>query len=124
MDASDDPLCVGIIDDESFLTEVYVKAFTRRGINISFVAHDGARAVELFLNASPRPSVLLMDQRMPGMSGIEAANRIRQIDPRVRVIFVSADAEAREEAFRSGAAGFIKKPASIYAIIEAVKKAV
>jgi len=114
---------VGIVDDEHCLTEVYRKIFSRRGIDVSFVARNGQQAVAFFRDADPRPRVILMDQRMPAMSGVEAMRKILEIDPGVKVIFVSADNDVKEEALEAGAVEYIKKPISLQHITDAVRKA-
>ncbi len=113
---------VGIVDDELCLAEIYRKMFSRRGIDVSFVARNGLQAVELFRDADPRPLVILMDQRMPAMSGIEATTKIMEIDPEVKVIFVSADIDAKEEALAAGAVEYIKKPVSLQYILTSCER--
>ena len=61
-----------------------------------------------------------MDNRLPSMSGVEATKAILEIKPDTRIIFLSADIGAREEAIKAGAALFISKPARISDIIEAI----
>jgi len=117
------PPCIGIVEDEKCLSDIYLKVFSKRGITVSFVARDGLQALELFESANPRPRVLLMDQRIPHMSGVEVTRRILALDSGVRIIFISADSDARDEALKAGAIAFIKKPASLQVITDAVKNA-
>jgi two-component system chemotaxis response regulator CheY len=62
-----------------------------------------------------------MDQRMPVMTGTEATRKILMIDPDVKIIFVSADEHTKEESLEAGAVAFIKKPVSIWQIINCVE---
>jgi DNA-binding NtrC family response regulator len=120
---SNNTVNVGVIDDESCLSEVYRKLFSLRGIDVSFIARDCRQAVDFFNETDPWPRVMLMDQRMPAMSGVEATKKVREINPGVKVIFVSVDADTKNEALGAGAVEFIKKPASRQSISYAVRKA-
>jgi two-component system chemotaxis response regulator CheY len=111
---------VAIVDDERSLVEVYKKIFETRGMPVCFVAYDGEEAVQQFEAHNPRPCVVLMDYRMPGVNGIQATRRILKMDSEVKVIFISADDRVREDAIRAGAAMFVQKPASMREILEAV----
>jgi two-component system chemotaxis response regulator CheY len=120
--AGDRPCCgIAIVDDEQSLVEVYRRIFEIRGIPVFFVAYDGEEAVRLFEEHNPRPRVVLMDYRMPGVNGIQAMKRIRKMDSEVKVVFISADERVREEAIREGAVAFVQKPASMKEILETVE---
>jgi two-component system chemotaxis response regulator CheY len=112
---------VAIVDDERSLVEVYRRIFEIKGIPICFVAYDGEEAVRQFAEHNPKPCVVLMDYRMPGVNGIQATRRILGIDAKAKVIFISADEGVREDAIRAGALMFIQKPASVREIIAAVE---
>jgi DNA-binding NarL/FixJ family response regulator len=65
----------------------------------------------LALMRSLRPSLLLLDIMLPDMSGIDAVARIREIDPGVRIVFLSSQ-DSREfvtRALQTGADGFMSK---------------
>lgn len=113
---------MAIVDDEQTLVEVYRKIFETRGIHIFFVAYDGEEAVRLFEEQNPRPRVVLMDYRMPGVNGVEATRRILSMDAEVKVVFISADEGIREEAIRAGAVAFVQKPATLKEIIETIER--
>ena len=61
---------------------------------------------------------------MPEMSGIEASKLILQIDKRVKIIFISADASVKEEASSIGAFLFIDKIFTIAELIDAINRAI
>ena len=76
-------------------------------------AHDGQEAIEKF--ESCRPDMILMDIKMPEMTGIESLKEIRKLSKDIPVIMQSAyvfdsDMEAAKEA---GASGFITKPINL-----------
>ena len=65
----------------------------------------------LALMHSLRPPLLLLDIMLPDMSGIDAVAQIREIDPRVRIVFLSSQ-DSREfvtRALQTGADGFMSK---------------
>jgi DNA-binding NtrC family response regulator len=65
------------------------------------------------------PDVVLLDFMMPGMDGIEILKFIRQIDSSIEVIMLTgrADTSIVEEAIKSGASGYIMKPADLGEVI-------
>jgi len=86
-------------------------------------ATTGIEAVDLA--ASGRPAVILMDLRMPELSGIEATRRILEADPTVGILIVtmSEDDESLFAAMRAGARGYIPKDAERGEILSAIRAA-
>ena len=86
-------------------------------------ATTGVEAVDLA--ASGRPAVILMDLRMPELSGIEATRRILEADPTVGILIVtmSEDDESLFAAMRAGARGYIPKDAERGEILSAIRAA-
>ena len=86
-------------------------------------ATTGIEAVDLA--ASGRPAVILMDLRMPDLSGIEATRRILEADPTVGILIVtmSEDDESLFAAMRAGARGYIPKDAERGEILSAIRAA-
>ncbi|HEY3272720.1 MAG TPA: response regulator [Methanocella sp.] len=115
---------IAIVEDEKDLVEVYKRVFARRKILVCFVAFDGREALRKFIECTPKPHVILMDHRLPGMSGIEVTEEILKLDHEAKVVFLSADIGVMDEAFRAGAVAFIKKPASLKEIVGTVEAAV
>ncbi len=111
---------VAVVDDEPQLVRTYELLFKRRQIPVSFVAYDGDEAIEKFRNASPRPGVVIVDNRLPSMSGIEVVKAILAIDSRTRIIFISGDDGVRNESLGAGASVFLKKPTPIKEITETI----
>ena len=60
------------------------------------------------------PAVVLLDMRMPGLTGLELQNRLLSIGRRTPIVFISGESEKTEiiEAFRHGAIDFVLKPFS------------
>ncbi len=115
---------VFIVDDEPSLQFFYEQVLTVNGFEVAGIASNGIEAVSMFKSFPNYPKVILMDQRMPEMTGIEASKLILQIDNRVKIIFISADASVKEEAIAIGAFLFIDKIFTIDELIYAINKAI
>lgn len=114
-----------LVDDqilfvESLRTVLEVRA---RDIEVVGVAHDGKEA--LSKTAELRPDIVLLDVRMPGMDGVEAAREMALRYPGVRVMMLTTfdDDEYVHEALAHGAVGYMLKnvpPNDLIASIRAV----
>jgi two-component system chemotaxis response regulator CheY len=107
---------IAIVEDEPDLLSVYQAFFKKRGIKVCFVASDGIEAVRSFNAARIKPGIILMDQRLPTLQGIDAMKAIKKDSPETRVVFISADPTIKEKALKAGAAAFILKPATLATI--------
>jgi DNA-binding NarL/FixJ family response regulator len=85
-------------------------------------ASDGQHAIELA--EALKPDLVIMDVRMPGMSGIEATRRIRQTMPTVRVLVLTAhdDLQYVYSLLQSGASGYLLKRAPISDLVDAIRR--
>ena len=86
------------------------------------MAADGAEAVRIAEEL--RPDVCLMDIQMPGMDGVEATRRIRQVSAGTRVLVVTTFARPGylRSALDAGASGFIVKDTPAEELAEAVRR--
>lgn len=115
---------IAVVEDERALVDVLLRLFAKRGIRVCFVAYDGGEAILKFIKSTPKPHIVLMDYRMPTVNGIDATVEILKIDPETRIIFLSADIGVKDEALKAGAMIFLKKPASIKDIDNAIGEVV
>jgi DNA-binding NarL/FixJ family response regulator len=76
-------------DSRAFLDAAVDVINVTRGFELVGTAGSGEEAVELA--ASTRPDLVLLDVRMPGISGREAASRIRRASPRTNIVLMTAD---------------------------------
>jgi DNA-binding NtrC family response regulator len=109
---------VAIVDDEVQLVRTYELLFKKRGIPIAFTAYEGRDAIKKFYRADPKPGIVIIDYRLPDMDGLEVMRDILDIEPGTRIVIISGDDSVRHESLGSGAAVFLKKPASIKDITE------
>lgn len=117
---SDNNESVAIVDDEAQLIRTYELLFKRRNIPMSFVAHDGPEAIEKFKKVDPRPMVVIIDYRLPSISGLDVMKAILAIEPKTKIVFISGDESVRQESLDSGATAFMKKPTPIKEITETI----
>jgi len=110
---------VVVVDDEEFIRDLYRDVFESRGITV-FAAGSGEEAVRLFKTMPHRPDAIIMDHRMPGKDGIETTREILKMDPRVPIIFSSADESVREQALEAGAVSFWAKPFPVTLLVNAM----
>lgn len=115
---------IAIVEDEKELVRVYQRIFARKGFFICYIAYDGPEAVKKYIECTPRPHVVIMDYRLPLMNGIDTMKEILKIDAEARFIFLSADYEVKDEAMKAGAFIFLKKPARIRDITNAVERGI
>ena len=111
---------MAIVEDNVEITRLYSLLIASLGLQLSFVACDGDAGVKAFREAARQPDVVLIDHRMPIKSGLEAMKEMRALGPATRFIFVSADADVKDEALAAGARAFLAKPASVKEIADAL----
>ena len=100
-----------LVDDEDMILEVGRALLERLGYRVVAV-NSGEAAVEAVQRMGSKIDLVLLDMIMPGMSGGEAFDRIREIRPQMRVILSSGytiDGQARL-IMQRGCNGFIQKP--------------
>jgi len=98
-----------VVDDEQNMRTTLADILADEGFDVS-TAESGERAVKL-CRREPFDTVL-MDVRMPGIDGIEACRRIRELRPEARVILMSAYSVEQlvEDSLRGGVVAFLRKP--------------
>lgn len=99
-----------IIDDEENIRRVMRLTLQAAGYDVGETS-DGESGIELFGDGTAWDAVLL-DQRMPGMDGLETLRHINDRDPQARVIMATAYAsiELAVDAMKLGATDFVRKP--------------
>lgn len=79
------------------------------------------------LEAAPRlaPDVILLDLSMPLLNGIDAAQQLRRLVPKTKIVFLSmhGDPTYVTEAFRAGASGYVLKRANATELLQAIRAA-
>jgi two-component system nitrogen regulation response regulator GlnG len=113
---------VWIVDDDRSIRWVFEKALSREGI--SFNSFSSAREALDALSGGA-PQVLISDIRMPGQSGIELLQEVKEKHPAVPVIVMTAysDLESAVAAFQGGAYEYLPKPFDVDQAVELIRRA-
>jgi two-component system chemotaxis response regulator CheY len=110
-----------LIVDDSGLARRRVRAILESAGYQVVEAEDGIAAIESYF--VQKPDIVLLDLVMKGMYGLEVLERLREMDPTVRVIVVSADVQtsSHELVAQGGAAGFLVKPVDANEVLTLVR---
>ena len=111
-----------LVDDEPLARE-RLRALLADIGGCDVVAEAGTGQQALELTQSHQPDVLLLDIRMPGMDGIEAANHLARLNSPPAVIFTTAYDEHALAAFDANAVDYLLKPIRAERLSAALKKA-
>jgi FixJ family two-component response regulator len=113
---------IAVVDDDAAIREAIQSLLRSVGLRVAVFA-----VAEDFLQAGQRQATacLILDVRMPRMSGIELQQRLATAHDPMPIIFITAhgDAETRARALRAGAVAFLDKPFSDEVVLRAVQAA-
>jgi putative nucleotidyltransferase with HDIG domain len=111
-----------IVDDEELICRLLAQRLTSEGY-ACVTANNGREALSHFYKDTF--SLIISDIRMPEMDGIEFLKRVKDLNPNMMVIMVTAypELDMAVEAMRLGAYDFIIKPADLDLILLSVRKA-
>src|SRR5215471_21314798 len=115
---------VWVIDDDRSIRWVFEKALAREGIPFKTFA-QATEAMDA-LDSSGAPQVLVSDIRMPGASGLDLLQNVKQRFPDLPVIIMTAysDLESAVAAFQGGAFEYLPKPFDVDHAVELVRRAI
>ncbi|MCX7711007.1 MAG: response regulator [Clostridia bacterium] len=115
---------LGIVDDESLVRTTVKKLipFDELGLELCFEADDGLEALELCRQF--KPDILIADIRMPGLTGIELIQELKNVLPSVKTIIISGyrDFEYAKTAIKYGVYDYILKPVNSEELIETLSR--
>jgi CheY-like chemotaxis protein len=107
-----------VVDDEVLVREQFYDALSSKGHTVS-TAGTGEQALEML--KSLRPSLVLLDLSLPGLSGLEVAERLRASDQSVPIVLLAAPEDgdvADEQRKRLGVAEVVQKAWDMGRIVE------
>ena len=115
-----------LVDDEEMIIDVGAKMLDKLGYDV-LTAASGTAAVEIYQKHRDKIDLVILDMIMPQVSGAETFDRLKALNPRIKVILSSGyniDGQATDILNR-GCSAFIQKPFNLQTLsqhIEAVLK--
>lgn len=124
MNIPPDQCLVHVVDDDSALRRSL--RFLLQSVGWQVQLHASAEEFLEVIKPPTQPSCLLLDIRMPAMSGLELQQVLRERGIQLPILFMTghADVSMAVQAMKSGAADFIEKPFKDQAVLDAVVAAV
>jgi DNA-binding NtrC family response regulator len=115
-----------LVDDEQAFIDTLAMRLRMRSLDADTV-YDGSQALAhlMDLPVEEEPDVMILDLKMPDMSGLEVLRRVKKYYPRVEVIMLTghgSDQDA-DEAQRVGVFDFLKKPVDIETLMGRIREA-
>jgi PAS domain S-box-containing protein len=112
-----------LIDDEKMILEIGRELIEELGYTVR-PAMSGQEAIEIFQKEQDTIDMIIMDMIMPGMSGSETFDRLKEINQEVKILLssgYSVDGQA-SKILRRGCDGFIQKPFNMNQLAEKIHK--
>ena len=111
-----------IVDDSSIMRRAIGKYLSVLGLELAGTASNGQEAVTLFQKVVP--DLVTLDITMPEMDGLTCLEKILRIEPRTKVIVISAlsDPQTGLRALKLGAKSFLPKPFTETQLVEEIKR--
>ena len=111
-----------VVDDSGMSRRTLRKILEPAGHQI-IEAVDGIAALEHYF--IDEPDIVMLDLTMTGMYGIDVLKKLREMDPKARVIVGSADIQSSTRSLveEAGATAFINKPFTVDQVLNAVSRA-
>ena len=112
-----------LVDDDNSISELAEEILQRFGYTV-IAASDGEEALEIYREKQEFISLVILDLIMPGMGGHKCLEEILRLDPSQKVIIASGYSFAAQtnEALKSGASGYLKKPYEIGPMLKMVRQ--
>ncbi len=111
------------VEDDQAVRSLFTKVLTENGYTV-LTAGSGAEAVREFSEVIPRISLMITDVIMPGMNGRELADRMKEINPALKILYTSgyaSDAIAHRNILEEGME-LVEKPIVADALLEKIRE--
>lgn len=114
---------VSAIEDDAKLRQT-LSVFLNRSRDMRFVSGYGSAEEALQNLPQDRPDIILMDIRLPGISGIECVTALRQLMPDAHVIMLTAYEDSQQifESLAAGAYGYLLKSTEPARLLDAIRE--
>lgn len=116
------PIRVMVVDDHPMWRDAVARDLADAGYAVVATASCGVQAIRVM--PAVRPRVVVLDLQLPDLSGVEVIQRLLAIDPKVRVLMLSASGEHADvlDAVKAGATGYLVKSAGRADFLDAVQR--
>jgi two-component system, cell cycle sensor histidine kinase and response regulator CckA len=120
--ARDSNSTILLVEDEALMLRLLERFFTQHGYHV-LSASDGEQAVEIYHHYKMRIAVVLLDVRLPKMTGDEVFRRIKEENPAVKVALASGflEPELKTAMNLIGVKCFVNKPYELNGLLETVQ---
>lgn len=116
-----------VVDDHEVFSDAVAMLLARQpDVRLVGSARDADEAIELLqVGTEDEPDVVLMDLDLPGLDGIGATRRIRELSPDSKVVVLTAiqDPEVIADALAAGACGYVPKTSAVDDLMDVVRRA-
>ncbi len=116
------PVRVALVDDSELVRLGLRSLLGLQPTLIQVVAEAASVAEAVAVVPASRPDVVLMDMRLPDGNGVQACRRLREIEPELRVLFLTSSIsdELVADSIRAGGSGYLLKEVNGQSLIQAV----
>lgn len=110
-----------IIDDEVAIATAFAKFFRHDGTHVVTEAHTGQEGIDAYERL--KPDLVLLDVRLPDMTGFDVLGKIREDNPVVIMVTAFGDIPMAVDALHKGAENFLTKPVDLSHLSAAAERA-
>jgi two-component system response regulator (stage 0 sporulation protein F) len=109
-----------VVDDQAGVRRLLYEAFSEEGYRVE-LASSGPEAIQKVI--AKAPAIILLDNKMPAMSGLETAREINRLRPEVPIILMTAygEMDVAEPGRKLGILHYIDKPFDLNEVRQLVK---
>ena len=111
-----------MVDDQEAIWDFLIEALQELGYNV-ILAENGLDAMEIYASNPDMIDLVLLDMIMPKAGGHETFYRIKEIDPKAKILLSSGFVSEEEVQYllQAGACGFLAKPHRLPVVIHAIR---
>jgi PAS domain S-box-containing protein len=111
-----------VVEDEELLREALQSSLESNGYKV-VLAVDGREAVDIYHERYKEIALVLSDIGLPKLNGVDVFSRLKEINPKVRVVFASGfiSVDSRTELLKGGVKEFIQKPYLMDEVFQVVR---
>ncbi len=124
LDRQGKPYRVLVVDDSKVMRIMIVQFLRSESYEIAAEAENGSQAVTLY--TEHKPDIVTMDVNMPVMDGMQALQKIMEIDNTAKIVMLTSEGQKENivTAIKMGAKNYIVKPPERRMVLEKIKYAI